>query len=128
MLWMRPFGERKNDDRRQCGRLKTEFLHSNLGRVVNLSGSGLLVISPRCLVKEQGKTMTVVLRAYEQECRVPCTVVRSERLGFRRHKIGLTFLDVEEARPVINALLRESVLEPGLGNQHAAEFEKDLAA
>ncbi|TVQ78728.1 MAG: PilZ domain-containing protein [Phycisphaeraceae bacterium] len=129
MLWMRPFGERNHDDRRHCGRLKTEFLHSNLGRVVNLSASGMLVLSTRCMTLRVGKEIDVWMRAHGQECLVRCTVARSERIGFRRHMVGLSLVeDGSDARGRINALIQNVVWEPGLGNQRAAEFEKGIAA
>lgn len=60
-------------------------LQCNLGRVVDLSGNGLCVLSRRPLSGH------VVLQLKDDECGFVCEakVVRSQRLGFLRHEIGL---------------------------------------
>lgn len=129
MIWMcRDMPTWGHDDNRLCGRFKTEALKSNFGPVLNLSGSGLQLRSKRELVSDSAHPVEIVLRAHGSECRVKCMVVWCEKEGFRKYRVGLCYVNVETARPAINALLRDSVFDPGLGNRKVKRFDEDLAA
>src|SRR5262245_53896654 len=78
-------------DRRRHGRLKAgETLSSNIGTVRDLSAGGMKVMSRR---KYRGK-LDVALWDIHRGLRVSAVVVWHRRIGFRRHEMGLQFLDV----------------------------------
>ncbi len=80
------------DGRRIPGRLAQEQLVSSLGPVLDLSAGGMRVLSTRPVlgIKDVG------LRGGEFSVKLTTKVAWSRRLGFRRHEIGLAFLDVDE--------------------------------
>jgi hypothetical protein len=80
------------DGRRIPGRLPQEQLVCDLGPVLDLSAGGMRVLCTRPLL---GK-MDVGLRGSDFGVKLCTKVAWSRRLGFRRHEIGLTFLDVDE--------------------------------
>ncbi len=80
------------DGRRIPGRLPQEQLVSSLGPVLDLSAGGMRVLCTRPLLG----TRDVGLRGGDFSVKLSTKVAWSRRLGFRRHEIGLTFLDVDE--------------------------------
>jgi len=80
------------DGRRIPGRLPQEQLVSSLGPVLDLSAGGMRVLSTRPLLG----TKDIGLRGGDFSVKLSTKVAWSRRLGFRRHEIGLTFLDVDE--------------------------------
>ena len=73
-------------DRRHSGRVMMESsLQCSLGRVVDLSAGGLCVLSRRAL---SGVTL-IELRDDDGGFVCEARVVRSRRLGFFRHEVGL---------------------------------------
>ena len=80
------------DGRRIPGRLPQEQLVSDLGPVLDLSAGGMRVLSTRPLLGMKD----VGLRAADFGVKLRTKVAWCRRLGFRRHEIGLTFLDVDE--------------------------------
>ncbi len=81
-----------NDDRRAHARLPQEALKCNLGEVLNLSLGGMRV----CCTRAPKDTVVEVELTYERETmKVQAEVVRSNKVGFRKHELGLRFLDVD---------------------------------
>ncbi len=80
------------EGRRIPGRLPQEQLICNLGPVLDLSPGGMRIL---CTRPHLG-TMDVRLRGGDFSLKIHTKVAWSRRLGFRRHEIGLTFLDVDE--------------------------------
>lgn len=73
-------------NRRVTGRVKVEnSLECNLGRVVDLSAGGLCVVSRKPL----DGVVVVTLSDSEGGLTCEAKVVRSLRLGFFRHEVGL---------------------------------------
>jgi len=80
------------EGRRIPGRLPQEQLVSSLGPVLDLSAGGMRVLSTRPLLGMRD----IGLRGGDFSVKLSTKVAWSRRLGFRRHEIGLTFLDVDE--------------------------------
>jgi hypothetical protein len=119
----------RDDDRRTCGRLRTEQLETDLGRVVNLSGSGMGVLSRQSLADRVGETLEITLTALDEETTVRATIIWARRIGFRKHLTGLSFDDLaEDDRAWLTDLARTAIFLPGLGNQYAATAIEKLAS
>lgn len=80
------------DDRRTSGRLPQESLECNLGPVLDLSTGGMRVL---CKRPHEG-TLEVCLQASQYSMNLSGQVAWSKRLGFRRHEIGIQFVDLDE--------------------------------
>ena len=80
------------DDRRTTGRLPQESLECNLGPVLDMSTGGMRVL---CKRPHQGP-LQVCLKASQYSMTLSGQVVWSRRLGFRRHEIGVHFVDVDD--------------------------------
>lgn len=114
----------RDEDRRTCGRLRTEQLETDLGRVVNLSGSGMRLLSRQSLAERVGETFDVTLTALGEETTVRATIVWTRRAGFRKHLIGLHFVDLaDQDRAWLTDLARTTIFLPGLGNQNVQRRE-----
>lgn len=82
-------------DRRRAGRLRTEDLRSTLGQVYDLSCTGIGVIRRGRKIGSVGDGVMVRLTYNDEDLVVSCRIMRIERLGFRRHRYGLQFIDVD---------------------------------
>ena len=75
-------------ERRRSGRLRsTAALRCNLGSVLDVSKGGLRVLSRRRL---DGQRL-VELLTIDHRLRVPANVIWCDRVGFRKHVVGLEF-------------------------------------
>ncbi len=83
------------DQRRRHGRCRTELISCQLGPVVDLSLSGMMVQAKPGLSKRVGKVFKLTLRCLEQKMRVRAEVIWVRQEG-KRCKIGLQFVDVDE--------------------------------
>ncbi len=81
-----------NDDRRAHARLPQEALKCNLGEVLNLSLGGMRV---RCTRAPKDTVVEVELTYEGETMKVQAEVVRSNKIGFRKHELGLRFLNVD---------------------------------
>jgi len=102
-------------DARGKGRLRLELLESSLGEVIDMSASGMRVehkgkmTLPKAAI-ERNVPIELTLKALTGNLKVRAKVVRIKKLGFRRHEIGLTFVDVtEEIAEALTRLVRISV-------------------
>ncbi len=82
----------RGDDRRTTGRLPQESLVCNLGPVLDLSTGGMRVL---CKRPHEG-SLDVCLQASQYSMTLSGQVAWSKRLGFRRHEIGIQFVDVDD--------------------------------
>lgn len=86
-------------NRRASGRLMvSRDVRCNLGEVVDLSISGMRLLGSKATCGEVG--LSLVAPGFS--IRLKAEVVWSKRLGFRRHMLGVRFLDVD---PYSSALL-----------------------
>ena len=75
-------------ERRRCGRFSSgRSLRCNLGAVLDLSRGGLRVLSRRRLDGER----LVELFTVDRRLQVPANVIWCDRVGFRKHLVGLEF-------------------------------------
>ena len=79
-------------DRRTHARLSQEALQCNLGEVIDLSLGGMQV---RCARMPKDKVIEVELIHQTETIKLNAEVMRSTKIGFRKHEIGLRFLDVD---------------------------------
>lgn len=79
------------DGRRVPARLPQDSLECDLGPVLDLSAGGMRVLATRPVNGE----IRVSLRGDHLDLKIRCSVAWIRKLGFRRHEIGLTFLDVD---------------------------------
>lgn len=91
-------------ERRSPGRVPQEALICDLGPVLDLSSGGMRILSKRPL-KDLVKAK---VWAFDFCMTLDTRVAWSNRLGFRRHEIGLEFINVDE--PVSKILGRISAL------------------
>ena len=82
----------RRDGRRIPGRVPQEMLVCTLGPVLDLSPGGMRVLSTR---RRDGK-LELTLWGGDLKLALRARVAWCHRLGFRRHEVGLTFLDVDE--------------------------------
>lgn len=118
----------RDDDRRTCGRLRTEQLQTDLGQVVNLSGSGMRVLARQSRLERLGETLDITIAGLGERITVRATIVWSRRIGFRRHVLGFRFADLpQRERSRLTELARTAIFLPGLGNQNLPPSEAALA-
>ena len=80
-------------ERRRDARLKQRSLQSNLGPVIDLSRSGIRVLSRRRL---RGRFRLVLYNYSGRQLQLRARVVWSKRISFRRHQVGLELIDPPE--------------------------------
>jgi hypothetical protein len=82
----------RRDGRRVPGRLPQELLMCGLGPVLDLSAGGMRVLSTR----PHAGAFDVRIQGADVSLTVRVKVAWARRLGFRRHELGLSFVDVDE--------------------------------
>jgi len=94
-------------DNRCHGRLRCESLESNLGVIVNLSGTGVRVRRLIGRGPAVGREVRLAIRSRFGELRVPARVVWVKRLGLG-YEAGLALHDLNEmARTILADVARE---------------------
>lgn len=83
-----------SNEMRRKGRVRCKMLECSLGRVTDLSASGMRVQRPSRLENRIGEHVGVVLAHLEGELHLRCRVRWLRASGFRREEIGLQFLNV----------------------------------
>ena len=84
-----------DDDRRRHGRLRCEGTRSNLGRVVDLSLSGMQVTRRGGRIVDVGDEFFVELRWDKVVLPLKARVVRVQKSGFSKYTYGLEFVDLD---------------------------------
>lgn len=79
-------------DRRTPARLPQEDLVSDLGPILDLSIGGMRVL---CKRRREG-SLKIRLWAFQFYMNLDGQVVWTEHLGFRRHEIGVQFLNIDD--------------------------------
>ncbi len=79
-------------DRRTPARLQQEDLVSDLGPILDLSIGGMRVL---CKRRREG-SLKVRLWAFQFYMNLDGQVVWTKHLGFRRHEIGVQFLNIDD--------------------------------
>ncbi|MHC5001540.1 MAG: PilZ domain-containing protein [Planctomycetota bacterium] len=86
----RPSAAADDGDRRRTGRVCPELLDCNLGRVADVSPGGIRVQRGRPL---RGNRRVLLRREGDEGLLLFATVRWSRRIGFRRHEVGLAFVE-----------------------------------
>jgi hypothetical protein len=81
-------------ERRMRGRLRQQGVMSNLGVVLDLSASGMRVLSTRA---ESGES-NILIWTESDRLALRGAVVWSKRVGFRRHLNGVRFVELDEGK------------------------------
>ena len=108
------FGEHENnsvssithDDRRENMRIAQNELASSLGQVLDISVSGMRVI---CRHIPKAEHIDFQLNTTVDPISVTGKIVWTQRLGFRKHEIGLSFINA--SKDLINLVHRCSTLD-----------------
>jgi hypothetical protein len=101
---------------RRHGRVRCQHIECSLGRVLNLSASGLNAACRGRPVYELGEPIVVTIHGLEGPFEVPARVVWIRKIGFRRHEVGVTFLAVSDhARQSLTALGRAAASNETIG-------------
>lgn len=79
-------------ERRSPGRVPQEALMCDLGPVLDLSSGGMRILSKRPLQD----LVKAKVWAFDFSMTLDTRVAWSNRLGFRRHEIGLEFTNIDE--------------------------------
>ena len=80
-------------DRRRHARLRQQSLLSNVGPVIDLSRTGLRIMTSR---RRRGVVDLVLFDLSGRRLNLRARVVWSKRLAFRKHMLGLEFEDADE--------------------------------
>jgi len=80
-------------ERRTPGRVPQESLVCDLGPVLDLSCGGMRILSKRPLTN----IVQAKVCSFDFSMVLHARVVWTKRLGFRRHEIGLQFLNIDES-------------------------------
>jgi c-di-GMP-binding flagellar brake protein YcgR len=96
--------------------MRIENLPCSLGTVLDLSASGMRVITSKISAKQTGEVIPVELNGTHHSAKLMAEVTWGERVGFRKHVIGLHFLNLsEEQRQKIGAIARTYAIRMGMG-------------
>jgi hypothetical protein len=91
--------------RRRHGRVRAHDVHCTFGRVLDISASGLRVLTRRALRAGQERILEVLTHDGKFAARV--RVAWSRRAGVMSRQVGLQFLDLPpQARGILNACAR----------------------
>lgn len=79
-------------ERRRSGRVRiTTGVQCNLGEVLDISGTGLRLLARKAMCG----VADITLLAPGIGVRLPSEIMWSKRLGFRKHLLGVRFLEVD---------------------------------
>ena len=95
-----------HDDRREDMRVAQNELESSLGRVLDISVSGMRVV---CRHVPKDEHIDFQLNTTVDPITVTGKIVWTQRLGFRKHEIGLSFIDA--SKDLISLVHRCSTLD-----------------
>jgi hypothetical protein len=114
-----PLSNRTN--KRRHGRLKCDLLTCALGEVMDFSASGMKVRYRGRLQVERGQVVDMALHAAGSTQNVKARVVHIHKAGFRRHDLGLEFVEVTpEVSKGLLALARIAMDSMTLGHEGCA--------
>ena len=84
------YRRRSRTERRKSGRVKQGTIACNLGSIINLSAGGLRLLSHRRL----NGILSVELWDAHRGLRLRGKVAWCRRIGFRKHEVGVEFLNI----------------------------------
>lgn len=95
-----------HDDRREDKRVAQNELESSLGQVLDISVSGMRVV---CRHVPKDEQVDFQLNTTVDPITVTGKIVWTQRLGFRKHEIGLSFINA--SKDLISLVHRCSTLD-----------------
>jgi PilZ domain len=96
--------------------MRIENLPCSLGTVLDLSASGMRVSTSKLSAKHAGEVVPVELNGTLHSAKFMAEVTWGERVGFRKHVVGLRFLNLtEEQLRNISAIARTYAIRMGMG-------------
>lgn len=107
MFW-RGLGEScANDNRRRAGRVLTQEVECTLGRVLDLSATGLRVKTGFRPGVVTGEVFWMTIKGYSGKFQVKCQCAWIKKAGWFSHEVGVVFLEVtDEVRTHLNSIGR----------------------
>ncbi len=103
---------REETDARRFGRICCTRVRCGLGEVLDLSAAGMRVFASRKPKLKPDRSYRLRVQSDVGECEVVAKLVWSHRLGFRKHLLGLRFVEMqEETRRQLNDLARSAPRE-----------------
>ncbi|HEB61433.1 MAG TPA: PilZ domain-containing protein [Phycisphaeraceae bacterium] len=109
-----PEAEAIHRSRRKYGRVRIENLPCNLGTVIDLSASGIRLISQKAALAKPGRMVTVELEGISRKLRLPARIIWVHKIGFRKRVVGLLFHDItDEQRSCIARICRAYAMRFG---------------
>ena len=112
-----PTTQARANEARRHGRLRSEILRCGLGKVVDLSASGMRVLSKGAPFLDVGKTVKTDLVFGGQKLSVKAQLNWVNKEGFRKYHMGFEFLDVTpQTRRGLVDMARSAIVcvDPGL--------------
>lgn len=94
-VWKKP--EQSPENQRRHGRVKCHDICCTLGEVLDLSASGLRVRATGKLPVRKGDAFSMTIETLDGPMLAPVRIAWIRRVGFRRHEIGVTFVETGEA-------------------------------
>jgi hypothetical protein len=95
------------NNKRRHGRVNCQEVTSSMGAVLDLSASGMR-IQTRRKPPDQGEILDLTVTGTEGPCLFRVKVMWAKKLGFMKHEIGFTFVDVTpENRQMLASLARQ---------------------
>lgn len=97
-------------DSRRFGRVQTQYIQCTIGEVIDLSGSGMRVLSKRRPSLPTDRAVPITLNTLSGPVLVRVKKVWSVKRGFRRWETGVQFVQLDDgARQCLNDTARASV-------------------
>jgi c-di-GMP-binding flagellar brake protein YcgR len=96
--------EGRDDEHRRHGRLRTELLRCRFGEVVDISASGMRVLVKGKCPLQQDMELGTELVCEDLKLMVKVRVAWVRKDGFRKHQVGMTFVDLT---PSLEAAIRK---------------------
>lgn len=107
-------------DRRTRGRVRVELTETNLGRVIDLSSTGMKVASRWGQRLEKGQRVRVKIRSVYGNLDIAAQVMWITKQGWLKQELGLHFLELDEGQKKLlthigrSAASNECVRHPSL--------------
>lgn len=116
MMTKEPIRERKGAERRRGGRIPCEMLSCELGKVIDLSATGLRVRSRGGIKPPIGAFVALHVRWCGGSIELPSRVARVKRLGMFTYEYGLAFEELTtEQRALLSEVLRGAAIRRYIG-------------
>lgn len=104
-LWSAPA---KGPNNRRHGRVKCQDLSCTLGEVLDLSASGMRVRRAGNPIVRKGERFSMTVQTLDGPMLAPVEVTWIRKTGWRRHEVGLSFIEIGAALSAALATMARS--------------------